>query len=80
MSPCYCDLSAIDHGGIKVAGCVYGWTADNFLSLQRAIAEASQASERARRGLLARSYGMEYFSSNKNACRVADLIMNGSEH
>jgi len=49
-------------------------------ALKAAIAEASQASECARRGLLARSYGMEYFSSNKNACRVADLIMNGSEH
>ena len=80
MSPCYCDLSAIDHGGIKVAGCVYGWTAGNFLGLQRAIAEASHAGECDRRGGLARSYGMEYFSGNENACRVADLIMNGSEH
>ena len=40
MCRCYCDLSAIDHGGIQVAGYVYGWTAGNFLGLQRAIAEA----------------------------------------
>jgi hypothetical protein len=80
MCRCYCDLSAIDHGGIQVAGYVYGWTAGNFLGLQRAIAEASQTGECDRRGGLARSYGMEYFSGNENACRVADLIMNGSEH
>ena len=40
----------------------------------------AQAGECDRRGGLARSYGMEYFSGNENACRVADLIMNGSEH
>ena len=49
-------------------------------ALKVAIAGAAQAGECARRGGLARSYGMEYFSGNKNACRVADLIMNGFEH
>ena len=59
-----------------------GWlvTPGDVDALKAAIAEASQAGECDRRGGLARSYGMEYFSGNENACRVADLIMNGSEH
>lgn len=59
-----------------------GWlvTPGDVDALKAAIAEASQTGECDRRGGLARSYGMEYFSGNENACRVADLIMNRSEH
>ena len=59
-----------------------GWlvTPGDVDALKAAIAEASHAGECDRRGGLARSYGMEYFSGNENACSVADLIMNRSEH
>lgn len=49
-------------------------------ALHGVITEASEAGECERRGGLALSFSMEYFSSNINAGRVAKLLMNGSEH
>lgn len=46
-------------------------------ALKVAVVEASQADECDRRGVLAHSFGMEYFDANINAGRVANLMMNG---
>ena len=46
-------------------------------ALKLAIGEASEPDECDRRGELAHSFSMEYFSGNINARRVANLLVNG---
>ena len=51
-----------------------GWVVKpgDLEGLQQVISEASHKEERDRRGGLARSYGIDYFSGNKNPQGVAD--------